>query len=716
MPSETSIQEGPLEQPSNGLVSDLVAAVSIAALEISTAVSLAVLIFAGDLSGGVSRASVAFMFGSTVVLLAVASRTTFRTIIAGSQDTTAVVMAAIAATIAAEAAPDQRLPTVFVAIALAGLLSSALLILVGRARLGEAARSIPFTVISGFMAGTGWILSRGGVEVMTGEVTHFADIGDLFGWDLAKLWLPGVALATFVAVSLQRNLPSIVVGLAMLVTAVAIHLIGQFGWSFSALEDNGWLIGPFPESARWTPVGPTDVRDADWGVLVRQAFPLVGLAAVALIGMILNVTGLEVACDDDPDVDHELVVAGAGNTISSLLGGLVGYHAFGLTMVAHRLKTRGFRVPLLVGGLTLVIVLFGSSIVAVMPRAVAGGLLMAAGVGLLLDWVKQVTRGLNRLDALLSTAVLLVIIAFGVLPGIVAGVLAAAILFVFQYSQVSPVRTVRDLSVAQSNVDRTSVEREVLRERSSEANAIELSGYLFFGSVRQIGEVIRELISNESLRFLVLDFRRVTGVDASVIAGLEALERRANRSGVSLIWSNIGDELVAEFDAGGAIDRQYASDLDHGLELVENHFLVPYDTSGVDIDREWIEEIRAFGEELQLEADELLIDSTDVTRRMFVVVEGSLTAWGHTQGGRRIRYRQVGPGSLLGEVSFTTGAPRTAVVIADTPCTVIALDPADVAAMSGNASEVAARTHQVIAERLAERLDHTSRTVRELNS
>ena len=715
MPSDPTrlIPEGP-EPRSNHIVSDVVAAISIAALEISTAVSLAVLIFAGDLSGGVSRASIAFMFGSTVVLLVVAWRTTLRTVIAGSQDAPAVVMAAIAAAIAADTAAEARLATVFVAIAIAGLLSSALFVVVGRARLGETARTIPFTVISGFMAGTGWILARGGVEVMTGVTTHLSDIGELFGWDLAQLWIPGVALAVFVVVSLERGLPSIAIGLAMLALAVAIHGIGRIGWSFEQLEANGWLIGPFPETTSWTPVRPSDLREADWTVLARQAGPIAGLAVVALLSMVLNVTGLEIACEDDPEVDHELQVAGVGNAISSLAGGLVGFHAFGLTLVSHRLRTRGFRVPLLIGILAAAVIVAGSGIVALMPRAVAGGLLMAAGLGLLVDWVRQLRRGMHRLDALLSTAVLAVIIVFGVLPGIVAGLLAAAMLFVFQYSRVSPIASTRTLETAASNVDRSSADRARLSEQASHVRVIELAGYLFFGSVRKISDEIRTSIEHSPLRFLIIDFRQVRGADASAMSGLEALERRAERAGVEILWSNVPPSLERYVltDAEGA--GADIPDLDRALELVEER-LLDAQHAPAHVDQAWLDAVADFGTTTQLAAGDTLIDESDRTRKVFVIIEGTLTAWGETSAGKRLRFRQVGPGSLLGEVSFTTGSARTATVTADTDATVVALAPDDVEEMASRAPELAARTHQIIAQRLAERLDHTSRTVRELN-
>jgi SulP family sulfate permease len=300
-----------------------------------------------DLSDGLSRAAISYMVGSAVVLAAVGSFSTLRVAIGSVQDTAAVVAAAIGASIAADVAPDDRVQTAIVALALGSFLTAILFLFVGRARLGEIARSIPFTVISGFMAGTGWLLLWGGISVMTGDPASIWDVGDLLSWEVSRLWLPGVVLAAVVLIAILKNGTSIVVGGAMLATTLGVHLVGRVGWSLDALETNGWLLGPFPEAGGFTPIRPTDLAAADWGAIASHALPLAGLAAVSLIGLLLNLTGIEVACEDDIDLNHELKTAGAANIVSAAAGGLIGYHIMSYTLLAERLRVRGRTVPLM---------------------------------------------------------------------------------------------------------------------------------------------------------------------------------------------------------------------------------------------------------------------------------------------------------------------------------------------------------------------------------
>ncbi len=697
-------------------ISNLVAAISVGALEIGTAVSLAALVFSGALSEGIPRAAIAYVIGSGIVAVIIGVGTKMPVAIAGAQDTAAIVAAAVGAGIVSKLDGDPAVSTTIVAIALAGLVSGLLFIGIGRARLGEAARSIPFTVISGFMAGTGWLLLRGGVEVMAGRPIELGELGEFLSWDVAQYWLPGVALSLVIVIGLIRGLPSAVFGLTLLVAAVAIHVVGRVWWSLDALESNGWLIGPFPESQGWSPIRPSDFELTDWSVLVGQVLPIAGLATVSLIGMVLNLTGLEVALEDDVDIDHETTVAGAAVVACSAAGGMIGYHLIGSTVIADRLRARGRVVPVLIGLMCAATVVLGTSLVALMPRAVAGGVLAATGINLLIGWAQQLRRDFARLDAVLSASVLFAIIAFGVLTGIAAGILAAVVVFVYSYGRVSPVRRMHRMSSMESNIDRPAVQRQALLERDHEVAILELHGYLFFGSLRSITDLITPLLG-EDLRYLVIDFRSVRGVDASVVSGLLSIERKAAASGVTLVWSHVRPEIEVRLSAESSGSRRFAVDIDHALEWVENEVLASVDDLAEPaIDLEWVEAITAYGQRLEVAAGETLIDISDDTRRIFAIVSGTLTAWGESAGKERIRYRQVGAGSFLGEVAFITGAPRTASVVADVPCVVVTLSPEGMVEMERDDPPLAIQTNNIVATRLAERLGSTTQTVRNLSS
>ena len=86
----------------NDVVGSVIAALSIAVLQIGVAFSLAALVFVGDLAGGVPRAAITFVAGTGIVAIGLGLFSKMRIVIGGAQDTAAIVAAAIAAGVAAE--------------------------------------------------------------------------------------------------------------------------------------------------------------------------------------------------------------------------------------------------------------------------------------------------------------------------------------------------------------------------------------------------------------------------------------------------------------------------------------------------------------------------------------------------------------------------------------------------------------------------------------
>ncbi len=74
-------------------------------------------------------------------------------------------------------------------------------------RLGGLIRFIPYPVIGGFLAGTGWLLVRGSFGVMADASLTFAGLPHLFQADVLHRWLPGLLFAILLYLVVRR-LPS----------------------------------------------------------------------------------------------------------------------------------------------------------------------------------------------------------------------------------------------------------------------------------------------------------------------------------------------------------------------------------------------------------------------------------------------------------------------------------------------------------------------------
>jgi SulP family sulfate permease len=72
---------------------------------------------------------------------------------------------------------------IFTAIALATVLTGIAFLLLGYFKLGNLVRFIPYPVMGGFLAATGWLLFKGGLQVSTGfgfqvlQVASFFNLG-----------------------------------------------------------------------------------------------------------------------------------------------------------------------------------------------------------------------------------------------------------------------------------------------------------------------------------------------------------------------------------------------------------------------------------------------------------------------------------------------------------------------------------------------------------
>lgn len=147
-------------------------------------------------------------------------------------------------------------------------------------------------------------------------------------------------------------------------------------------------------------------------------------------------------------------------------------------------------------------------------------------------------------------------------------------------------------TIAESTVRRHPAHRRFLHEIGSQIKVAKLSGYLFFGSIVAVEKRIRHLIdeeafSKESIRYLILDFSHVGGLDFSAAEAFVRMHRILRSKEVEMIisgisiGSEIGKNLVMvgllgrEEDEDGEPPRVF-EDLNQALEACENEQLIAF--------------------------------------------------------------------------------------------------------------------------------------------
>lgn len=446
------------------------------------------------------------------------------------QDVTAAVLVVIAAGIVQDLGADHPalIGTVIAAIVLTSALTGTTLWLIGRLGLGQLVRFVPFPVIGGFLAGTGWLLLLGGVGLLAGGDVVLSDPTVWTDPAFLALILPGVGFGILLVVGTRRGAGSAFVPLTCVAAIVVFYAIVLLGPGICATRAGGWLLGPFPEGALWPP-DTAVLRSVDVGAIAAQTVGIVTVVLLSAVALLLNVSGIELSTQQDADLDRELRVAGLSNLLSAAGGGLPGFHALSLSNLAHRGGATARTARFAAAGVVAVTLVLSGDIVARVPRPVVGGLLVFLGLAFLVEWLVDGWSRLSRTDYVV-VVIVIVIAAVGFLEGVAVGIVITSLLFVVTYSRTDVVKRTIAGEVNPSQVDRSPAEAERLQELASAITVLELQGFLFFGTAHRLVEDIGKRLqrSDGRMSYVILDFRDVTGLD--FVRGVQFPASRAARA------------------------------------------------------------------------------------------------------------------------------------------------------------------------------------------
>ncbi len=719
---------------SEGWPTTIAAGVIIGAVETVLAVAFAAFIFGGLLQENLPDGIGLYLAAAALTVATFAWRGGRRGIVGSVQDAAAAVLAGAASAAAAKAAQlqqvaaivklkDYEAPDVFLTVIAATLVVTVLcgvfFLVLGWRRWGNLIRFVPYPVVGGFLAGTGWLLLTGGIYVASRVQIHLNRVDDLARPYTLVRWLPALAFGVILllAVRIVRK-PLVIPVMIGIGLAVFVLVALANGSGLDELREGRWLLGPFETTRLWQPWTLRAVTGADWGTVV-ESWPTIATAVfVAALALLFNIGGTELLLDRDLDTNVELRDAGVLNVVSGALGGIPGYHALSLTALAARMNVNARRAGLIGAFVPLAAVVAGASVVELIPRMIVSGVLVFLGLAFIVEWVWDKRKILSRIEYLGVLVILGMIIAQGYLAGIVVGLVLAALLFAFSYGRVDLVRQVSFGDTYHSNVDRPPAERAALRALRDRVLILRVSGFVFFGSTARLLELTRARVESSSPRFLVIDLRRVTGMDASAVVAFSKAMRVAGSHGSELVVTGASEPVRAELERGGVTEQggslRFEPDLDRGLERCEDVLLA--------------EEVAAVGEQVARGRDGLpaglapymervVVSEGSVVLRqdepsgdLYVLAEGRLAVETVTPEGRRVRLRILRPGVVVGELAFYTGAPRTADVVAQTPCVVLRCSREQIARIEADDPVVAIVLHRWFAETLAGRLSETMHT------
>jgi SulP family sulfate permease len=699
-------------------------------------ISLAALIFSGDLSRFVSSGIGITLFSSFVIGLVVSLTSAFRGVVGVGQDIPAailgVVAAAIATSLPASTPPEEVYATVVAAIAVTSLVTGVGFFLLGLLRLGGLVRFIPYPVIGGFLAGTGWLLIKGSFGVMADASLTISGLPGLFAVQAVTKWLPGLLFAVLLYLIARRYSHFLIIP-GLLLAAVLMFYIVMWAMRVSVAEAGaqGWFLGSFPAGALWRPLTPGDLRLVQWQAIFGNVGSIATILLVSTVSLLLNASGLELTVRRDVDLDRELRASGLATILSGLGGGTPGYMALSLSALGYRLKAESRLVGILAAGVCGLTLFIGAPLLAILPRPVIGGLLFFLGLSFLVEWIYDSWFKLSRGEYVIVLLILIAMNVVGVLEGVGLGILLAVGLFVLEYSRTSVVKHTLTGSSFHSNVDRPKLYEQLLLRKGELSYILELQGFIFFGTANKLLDRVRERVGEAGKvcpHFVLLDFRQVIGLDASAILSFTKIIQLAQSNGFVLIFTDLNPVLQKKLSKD-VLTPAYAeccltfTDLNHGVEWCEEQIIQQIESAGLkakpatlleQIEKELpssanLEQLKGYCQKMQVEAGHVLIHQGQHSAGMFFIESGGAEARLNLAEGKSVRLRKMSPGTIVGEVGLYADMPTSASVLADQTSTLYFLSRDKLLEMEQKSPDLAAALHRFIARLLGERLfDSTS--------
>jgi SulP family sulfate permease len=653
---------------------------------------------------------------------------------ASTDDQAVVIFGSIASLmivyLGGEASSSRGLATMLFIMAATTLLFAASCYAVGRFRLSRILEMLPFPVVCGFMASVGWLLLDAGFGVAADLSITPSLLADLAASEhLPQLGL-SVALGGALLWITSRVDRSWIMPAASLVIVAAYHAVAlSKGISHADQLAGGWLFDvPRAGGGAFGMLATLSPADIDWP-FVLAALPL--MLTVLLISMLyvsMTVTRLKGESSERLDIGEEFKILATGNLFSAAVCCPPGYTDVTVTRMYRKFGASSRWFVLASSLVGLAIAVFGGSIIGYLPKLLMSASIFLFAFSMLSDWLYYKLRGFEPGEYLIVYVILTVTILVGFLQAVGTGILLTVLLFVIRYSRISAIQSRHTLGDQRSSVERSRAAGRLLDREGSGVIIYHLRGFLFFGTANAICDRILETegLAAGGCSAILMDMKRVTGIDVSALNTFAQIKAQCDTAGVSLAYSAVPPGTGEKLRAVGAVTVEEGRSLvfeedDFAMEYLEDRLLRQ---GGVDSGRlkirdllksvfpepERIELFLGALEREEISGGSVLFEQGDPDSGFYIVESGALSAFITTGSGTRMRVKKFNAGSLVGELSAYLGdRHRTATVIADRDAVIYHLDTRKLDSPEADGHELRSCIHELVSTALAERVDFMNR-------
>jgi SulP family sulfate permease len=705
----------------------------IALVNISVAVSVAALLFAQTDPRLMVPGIAIILVGTFVTGVGGALFSDYKAIICSPRNGLVPVFAVMVGSIYTSFGSEYSIgaeATIIAAIMVTTVITGLFLLLLGRLKLGNLVRYIPYPVTGGFFAGIGYIFVEGGITVAAGVEPSLASFGD--GQFIQLITPAGILALCLIMGKMFKDNSLSVPGILLLALVLFYGILFLAGISHEQASESG-LVPVIESSGSMLPVFHFDYwAQVNWTAVFEQFDGILVVSLLCAIMLLLDVSGIELIARKDLNPDHELQVMGLTNIVNGFVGGFPGVHDVSDTALVDKIggkdRLTGVVYSVLVGAALLA----GAEFMEMVPTFILGGLLIYVGLEFLIDWVWKAREELPLSDYVVVLIILVVIIFSDILQGVTFGFFIAIILFVVNYSQLSVIKIETNASDHASNVDRDLETRELLNKEGNRVLILILQGFIFFGTADKLITAIRtRIMEKEGSRFdfLVLDFHHVSQLDTSAIVTFSKLAQLSERVGFHIVISSADETSIKQLVRHGFFtftdltwERHYKEQLDTAVDWCERRILTDLRQSSDDRNISLADIIRriAYAEkDVQLlsaffvserrAAGDYLFQEGDKGESLYFVGSGTVVVVMKVPNQQERILRKYKAGAILGEMAIYTGENRTASVRIESDAELFRLDKNQLDEMSRKFPGSTAALHTYIVRLLAERLGRANR-------
>lgn len=634
-------------------------------------ISYGTLLFSGPLSEyigyGISVALITAVIGSLFGLMS--NEGTF---ISGPDSNTVAGMAgAMALMTTFGIAEAESLDMAIETIVFASIISGLSFYLIAHFRLSGLIRFIPFSVMAGFLAATGWLMSSGSLNIIAGTPLTMSGLHKLIDQPLMPHFYVGVAVALSLFFLSSYISTAVLIPVTLILVSVAINAFILSGvCTGSYCEKEYWLFTQL-KGSQW--LAPWDLETkADHFYLILSLLPSIAIVSfIGLITILLSIASLELNSKKEFELDRMVKVHAASSFIAAIFGGFIGILSISRTTLNQ--SGGGGKLSGVIASLICFSFFLGAGIILeFIPKAALGGLILFLGIGMLKQWLWDQRHLVSKIELAQIFSILFLVANFGYLYGFTAGIIISCLIFVYTYSQIGLAFPPIYLSEFSSTVVRSEEQVNLLKLIGNKITIYRLSGYVFFGSASKIDALFKS-INIDLMEGVIIDFSFVSGIDRSAISVFQRIIRRYSDKNLHfyLVSSGKNGALVKSIASTGEdINRvSYYGSLDNAIEHAEEGLINKFETglppqtifSFLDGPEEGtiFKKYCILNEALE---NEVIVKEGDLDSGEIYFLESGEFGISKLVDGNSFTLAKFLPGSIVGEISFYTHGVRSATI------------------------------------------------------